>query len=46
LALVIPVIAKLMDPFDLEQHFTVGYHVTAVKGADHGSTTSQRGRST
>jgi SAM-dependent methyltransferase len=33
LALAVPLIAKLMDRFDAEQRFTVGYHVTAVRHA-------------
>jgi hypothetical protein len=34
LALGVPVAAKLLDRFDSEQRFTVGYHVTAIrKGA-------------
>jgi ubiquinone/menaquinone biosynthesis C-methylase UbiE len=31
LAIGIPLAAKLLDPFDDEQRFTVGYHVTAVR---------------
>lgn len=31
LALVVPIAAKLLDRFDHEQRFTVGYHVTAVR---------------
>ncbi len=31
LALGVPLAAKLLDPFDHEQRFTVGYHVTAVR---------------
>jgi SAM-dependent methyltransferase len=31
LALVVPLAAKLLDRFDKEQRFTVGYHVTAVR---------------
>jgi ubiquinone/menaquinone biosynthesis C-methylase UbiE len=31
LALGVPVAAELLDRFDLEQRFTVGYHVTAVR---------------
>jgi len=31
LALAVPLIARLLDRFDREQRFTVGYHVTAVK---------------
>jgi SAM-dependent methyltransferase len=30
--LAIPLICRLLDRFDREQRFTVGYHVTAVKG--------------
>jgi ubiquinone/menaquinone biosynthesis C-methylase UbiE len=45
LAVAIPVIAKLLDRFDLEQRFTVGYHVTAVKRANGGSIALQHGRS-
>jgi SAM-dependent methyltransferase len=32
LALAIPVVCRWLDRFDREQRFTVGYHVTAVKG--------------
>ena len=45
LALAIPFIAKLLDRFDQEQRFTVGYHVTAIKRADGGSIASPHGRS-
>ncbi len=31
LVLAIPLAAKLLDRFDREQRFTVGYHVRAVK---------------
>jgi len=31
LALGVPLAAKLLDRFDFEQRFTVGYHVTAVR---------------
>lgn len=31
LALCVPVAAKLLDRFDAEQRFTVGYHVTAIR---------------
>jgi SAM-dependent methyltransferase len=31
LAFAVPVAAKLLDRFDLEQRFTIGYHVTAVR---------------
>lgn len=31
LALVVPVAAKLLDRFDSERRFTVGYHVTAIR---------------
>ena len=31
LALAVPVAAKLLDRFDREQRFTVGYHVTAIR---------------
>ena len=31
LALALPVAAKLLDRFDREQRFTVGYHVTAIR---------------
>jgi SAM-dependent methyltransferase len=31
LAIVVPLAAKLLDRFDKEQRFTVGYHVTAVR---------------
>jgi SAM-dependent methyltransferase len=44
LALAIPLVAKLLDRFDREQRFTVGYHVTAVKRDDGRSITSQHGR--
>jgi len=33
LAVAVPLAAKLIDGFDRERRFTVGYHVTAVKGA-------------
>lgn len=33
LALCVPVAAKMLDRFDSEQRFTVGYHVTAVRKA-------------
>lgn len=32
LALAIPVICRFLDRFDRERRFTVGYHVTAIKG--------------
>ena len=32
LGLVIPVICRVLDRYDREQRFTVGYHVTAIKG--------------
>ena len=32
LALAIPVICRFLDRFDRQQRFTVGYHVTAIKG--------------
>lgn len=35
LALVVPLAAKLLDRFDHEQRFTVGYHVTAVRMGAH-----------
>ncbi|MBC7804132.1 MAG: class I SAM-dependent methyltransferase [Candidatus Parcubacteria bacterium] len=31
IGVVIPVACKLMDRFDREQHFTVGYHITAIR---------------
>jgi SAM-dependent methyltransferase len=31
LALGVPLAAKFLDRFDREQHFTVGYHVTAIR---------------
>jgi SAM-dependent methyltransferase len=34
LGFIIPVVCKLLDRFDREKRFTVGYHVTAVRGAD------------
>ena len=37
LALAVPLAAKLIDRFDREQRFTVGYHVTAVKCVRHAS---------
>ena len=33
LGLAVPLAAKLMDPFDKAQHFTVGYHVSAERAA-------------
>ena len=41
LVLVIPLVCQVLDKFDREQRFTVGYHVTAVKSADRGSITSR-----
>ena len=32
LALAIPLVCSYLDRFDREQRFTVGYHVTAIKG--------------
>lgn len=32
LGLAVPIAAKLLDPFDKVQQFTVGYHVRAVRG--------------
>ena len=32
LALAIPLACSYLDRFDREQRFTVGYHVTAIKG--------------
>ncbi len=40
LALLVPLIARVLDRFDREQRFTVGYHVTAVKRANAGSAAS------
>ena len=34
LGLVVPVAAKLMDPFDKVQQFTVGYHVRAIRARE------------
>lgn len=34
LGLVIPVAARVLDRFDHEQRFTVGYHVTAIRGSE------------
>jgi hypothetical protein len=31
LAFGVPLAAKLLDGFDREQRFTVGYHVTAIR---------------
>ena len=31
LGVLVPVSATLLDPFDREQRFTVGYHVTAIR---------------
>jgi len=38
LAIVVPVAAKVLDRFDREQRFTVGYHVRAVKRSATGMT--------
>jgi hypothetical protein len=32
LALAIPLVCRFLDRFDRERRFTVGYHVSAVKG--------------
>ena len=32
LGLAIPLLCRLLDRFDREQRFTIGYHVTAIKG--------------
>ena len=34
LALIVPIMFGLIDRYDREQRFTVGYHVTAVKKPD------------
>ena len=36
LAVVLPVVAKMLDRFDLRRDFTVGYHVTAVRKGSGG----------
>lgn len=35
LLFVVPVAAKLLEPYDQDKHFTVGYHVSAVRQRDY-----------